>query len=96
MTRIKEPTIGTTCFPDYKSPISRIARSLRKGYDNVREKLASKSQDIQSLQGKVRDLNESRDHWKERAKLAEKRVSDLEQEKQQLEEELKKKHSTQH
>ena len=30
MTRAKEPDIGTTGLPNYKSPASRIVRSLRK------------------------------------------------------------------
>ena len=42
MTRTKEPPIGSTQIPEYKSPPSRILRSLRKGYDNLREKMAQK------------------------------------------------------
>ena len=71
MTRIKEPKIGTTEIPDYKSPAPRILRSLRKGYDNLREKLYERSVIIQSLREKLRDTQKSRDEWKMRAKQAE-------------------------
>lgn len=82
MTRIKEPPAGTTKVPEYKSPSSRIIRSLRKGYDNVREKLANKSQTVMSLQGKLRDTQESREEWKERAKLAEEKLEELQRQQQ--------------
>jgi peptidoglycan hydrolase CwlO-like protein len=90
MTRTKEPPIGTTEFPDYKSPPSSILRSLRKGYDNVRNKVADKSQTIQSLQGKLRDTQESRDDWKARAKAAEAKMAKLQQENEELQKGIKK------
>jgi len=90
MTRIKEPPIGTTEVPDYKSPPSRIIRSLRKGYDNLREKLSDKSQSVMALQGKLRDTQESRDSWKIRAKAAEAELETLQKEKLELTESLKK------
>ena len=90
MTRIKEPLIGTTDLPKYKSPPSRIIRSLRKGYDNVREKVANKSQKIQALQGKLRDTTESRDDWKACAKAAEAEIAKLQQENAMLREGIKK------
>jgi uncharacterized coiled-coil DUF342 family protein len=84
MTRTKEPPFGTTELPNYKSPPSRILRSLRKGYDNVRNKVADKSQTIQGLQGKLRDTQESRDDWKARAKAAEAKATKLQQENEEL------------
>lgn len=90
MTRIQEPPVGTTEIPDYKSPPSRILRSLRKGYDNARAKIADKSEIIQSLQGKLRDTQESRDDWKARAKGAEARAAKFEQENEELQESVKK------
>jgi peptidoglycan hydrolase CwlO-like protein len=90
MTRIKEPPIGTTEVPEYKSPSSRIIRSLRKGYDNVREKLANKSQAVMSLQGKLRDTQESRDEWKTRAKDAEEKLAELQRKQERLQKDLKK------
>jgi hypothetical protein len=80
MTRIKEPLIGTTEIPDYKSPPSRILRSLRQGYDNARSKVADKSQTVKSLQEKLRDTQESRDDWKIRAKAAEFELAKLKNE----------------
>lgn len=71
MTRIKEPKIGTTEIPDYKSPASRIIRSLRKGYDNLREKLHERSATILTLREKLRDTKKSREEWRGRAKQAE-------------------------
>jgi hypothetical protein len=60
MTRIKEPKIGITEVPEYKSPLKRIVKSLRKGYDNVREKVAKHSDTIQDLRGQLRDTQKSR------------------------------------
>jgi predicted nucleic acid-binding Zn-ribbon protein len=71
MTRIKEPKIGITEVPEYKSPLKRIVKSLRKGYDNVREKVAKHSDTIQDLRGQLRDTQKSRGEWKTRAKEAE-------------------------
>ena len=62
MSRIKEPQIGSEEIPDYKSPPSRIIRSLRKAYDNAREKIEKKSQIIMGLRGKLRDIEKSRDN----------------------------------
>ncbi len=92
MTRIKEPDSNASELPDYKSPPSRIIRSLRKAYDNVREKSEKKAQSIQGLTGKLRDTQESRDHWKALAKSAEVKISQQEKENQELREALKKKH----
>jgi peptidoglycan hydrolase CwlO-like protein len=77
MTRVKEPPIGTSEVPEYKSPPSRIIKSLRQGYDNLRQKTAKKSELVQSLQGKLRDTQASRDDWKARAKAAEAEIETL-------------------
>lgn len=90
MTRIKEPLIGVSKLPDYKSPRSRIIRSLRKGYDNLRKKISTKSADMHSLQGKLRDTQNSREEWKIKAKKAEEKLTMLEKENQKLQELLKK------
>jgi exoribonuclease R len=71
MTRIKEPVVGSTEIPDYKSPASRIVRSLRKGYDNLRKKLHERSATILDLREKLRDTQKSREEWRIRAKEAE-------------------------
>jgi chromosome segregation ATPase len=90
MTRIKEPEIGHTEVPDYKSPPSRIIKSLRQGYDNLREKLAHKSKKVMALQGTVRDVQESRDEWKTRYKDMEARYVELEKKNADLQDKLKK------
>lgn len=92
MTRIKEPDPNLSNeVPDYKSPPSRIVRSLRKGYDNLRAKQAEKSETIQSLRERLRDTQESRDTWKEKAKASESEAVTLKQEIEKLKEEIKKK-----
>jgi len=91
MTRIKEPDFDATGLPKYKSPPSRIVRSLRKGYDNLRAKQAEKSETIQSLREKLRDTRESRETWKERAQASESEAAALKQENEKLKEDIKKK-----
>ncbi len=73
MTRIKEPDpdLDNPEIPDYKSPSSRIVRSLRQAYDNLRKKIKEKSETIQDLREKLRDTQQSRDSWKERMQTAE-------------------------
>jgi len=90
MTRIKEPDVGALIVPDYKSPPSRIIRSLRKAYDNLRGKLTEKAHVIQGLKGKLRDTQDSRDHWKTLVKAAEAKIAQQEEENQKLREDLKK------
>lgn len=91
MTRIKEPKIGTTHMPEYKSPPSRIQRSLRKGYDNLREKAHKLSDTVLSLRGKLRDTQKSREEWKERAKRAEKDLQSFKESNIVLETQLEEK-----
>ena len=92
MGRIKEPPIGTTAVPNYKSPHLQVVKSLRKGYDHVRAKIANKSQTIQAMQGKLRDTQESRDEWKRRAKDAEAKLQALQAQYENSQQERKKKH----
>ena len=93
MTRIKEPDPNhdDTQIPDYKSPSSRIIRSLRQGYDNLRKKIKEKSETIQDLREKLRDTQQSRDNWKERIKLAESEIEKLRKKNEELEKDIKKK-----
>lgn len=90
MTRVKEPPVGTSDLPDYKSHPSRILRSLRQGYDHLREKVSKKSEMVIGLQGKLRDTQESRDNWKQRARIAESEIERLKLENEKLKEDLKK------
>lgn len=84
MTRVKEPVLGTTEVPEYKSPPSRIIRSLRTAYDNSRKKMDDKSKTIMGLRGSLRDVEQSRQSWKEKTKAAEERVRELENELKQV------------
>ncbi len=56
---------------EFKSPVSRLARLFRKGRDNWREKALEKQKKVRALEIKVRDLSDSREHWKKRALAAE-------------------------
>ena len=90
MSRIKEPTLGTTEIPNYKSPNSRIIRSLRTAYDKQREKNGKKAEQIVSLKGKIRDIDQSRYDWKEKALTSQEELLKLQQENEHLKTELKK------
>jgi len=90
MTRTKEPEIGTTQVPKYKSPPLRIIRSLRKGYDNLREKISKKSDDILGLRGELRDVKQSREIWKQRCKETESENACLKETIEKLQGDLKK------
>lgn len=94
MPRIKEPPIGTTEVPAYKSPNSRIIRSLRAAYDNGREQQKEKSKQILSLRGKLRDTQESRDSWKMQANDVKAKLAKLEKENEDLKNSLKKSNHT--
>ncbi|MBT3394200.1 MAG: hypothetical protein HN411_03710 [Waddliaceae bacterium] len=90
MPRIKEPKIGTSVMPKYKSPNKKIVESLRNAYDNQRTKGAHKSRQLVNLRGSLRDVGVSRDRWKKQAKEAEKDLANLREENDTLKEELKK------
>lgn len=89
MTRINEPDPNSNEVPDYKSPPSRIVRSLRKGYDNQRQKNLQKSETIQDLREKLRDTHQSRDMWKERTKAAELEIQALKKKCDELDDKKK-------
>ncbi|MBA3721151.1 MAG: hypothetical protein H0W88_01960 [Parachlamydiaceae bacterium] len=91
MTRIKEPEIGSTQMPEYKSPLTRIVRSLRQGYDNCRQKVAEYSDTILDLRGKLRDTQKSRDEWKTRTKETEAELKFLKKKHAELESKTAKK-----
>ncbi len=91
MTRIKEPKIGSSEVPQYQSPLPRIVRSLRKAYDNVREKVDTHSKTIMDLRGKLRDTQKSREEWKNRTKEAQTELDALKKKNTELELSVKKK-----
>jgi uncharacterized coiled-coil DUF342 family protein len=90
MPRIKEPEIGSKEIPDYKSPASRIVRSLRNAYNNIREKVAEKSSQLDSARGKLRDVTRSRDEWKNEAKDLQAQLKELQKKHLTTELELEK------
>jgi chromosome segregation ATPase len=97
MTRVKETQIGSDEIPDYKSPPTRIVRSLRKGYNNLRVRISKKSEEKQALRGTIRDVSKSRDQWKTRTKAVEERLKNANSKIKSLElelEEYKKKAQT--
>lgn len=89
MTRIKEPDPCKSELPEYKSPLPRVLKSLRKGYDNARARIAKKSEQILSLQGKIRDVENSRNKWKERFASTEAELLRLKKENEMLKKNLK-------
>lgn len=92
MTRIQEPDPDlNNDVPDYKSPLSRIVKSLRQGYDNQRSKNKKKSETIQALREKMRDVQESRDMWKDHIKAKEAEIEELKKQNEELKNDLKKK-----
>ena len=88
MIRTKETKIGSNQIPDYKSPPSRIIRSLRTGYDNLRGKIAAKSSQLDGARGKLRDVTGSRDEWKKEAKAAQIELKKLQSKQLAIEKEL--------
>jgi chromosome segregation ATPase len=93
MTRTKEPKIGSTDVPEYKSPLPRIVRSLRKGYDNLRKKVDEHSKTIMELRGKLRDTQKSREDWKIKTQKALSELDSLQKKNAELESHLSKKKS---
>lgn len=96
MTRVKEVEPGSGDMPAYKSHPSRLVHSLRKGYDNVRKKLAEARGTVKYYQIRERDLEKSRTAWKEKSQEREtvieeleKKIKALEKENTKLETELK-------
>jgi hypothetical protein len=62
---------------EFKSPVVRLARLLKKGRDNWKEKALEKQMKVRNLEIKVRDLSNSRENWKARALAAEKQLKSL-------------------
>jgi hypothetical protein len=56
---------------DYKSSASRLARFFAKSRDQWRANAADKQKKIRALETRVRDLERSREKWKQRAQEAE-------------------------
>lgn len=63
-------------MPEFKSPVSRLARLFQKGRDSWKEKALDKQKKIRALEIKVRDLSASREQWKQRALAAESQIKE--------------------
>src|SRR5436190_357028 len=50
--------------PEYKSSPARLVRLFRRSRDNWKQRAADKQRALKKLRITVRDLSESRDHWK--------------------------------
>ncbi len=87
MTRTKEVEPGSGQMPDYKSPSSRLVHSLRQGYDNIRLKLQEARQRIKYYQIKERDLENSREAWKEKFQEKDNEIEELKRKLKALEKE---------
>lgn len=84
MTRTKEVDPDSDDMPDYKSPPSRLVHSLRQGYNNVRSKLKETRNKIKYYQIKTRDLEKSRNRYKEEAAELNEKILELEAENANL------------
>jgi len=90
MTRAKETLPGSGQLPDYKSPPHKLVTSLRKAYDNARNRIAKKSNQLNELRGNNRDITASREKWKKEAWEKNKEVEKLRKELEQSKSQIKK------
>lgn len=61
----------------YKSPVAKLNSFFEHSHDKWKRRSAEKQKTIRAQQTTIRDLQRSRDRWKERAMLAEKRAEEL-------------------
>jgi len=81
---------------NYKSSPSRLARLFKQGREKWKKKALDRQKKLESADVKMRDLEKSRDKWKQEAKELAKRNKQLEKEAVmwQVEAEKKKKRET--
>ena len=63
--------------PEFKSSPARLVRLFRRGRDLWRRRAADKQRALKKLRITVRDLSESRDHWKEVARQQSQEIAAL-------------------
>jgi hypothetical protein len=68
---------------NYKTPVDRLVRIFKKALDSWKAKALDRQKRLRSLGIKLRDVTISRDHWKKRASEAEKKLTEIEAEKEQ-------------
>ena len=59
-----------TRFSDFKTPVTKLARQFEVSRNQWKEKALRRAEKIKVLEMRVRELSESRDRWKQRAKDA--------------------------
>lgn len=73
--------------PEFKSSLARLARLFRRSRDTWKERAADKQRALKKLRITVRDLSESRDHWKTLARQQSGEIAVLRSQLEQLHEE---------
>jgi hypothetical protein len=73
---------------DYKTPVSRLARIFKKSLEKWKARSLEKQKKLRTLEVKVRDIQNSRARWKERAIKAEKENVRLKKELEKEESDL--------
>jgi hypothetical protein len=67
---------------EYQSPPARLARLFRKSRDNWKSRAAGKQAAIKKMRVTLRDLTDSREHWKALALQQAKEMAALRQQTQ--------------
>src|SRR5438270_13908845 len=74
--------------PEFKSSPARLARVFRHSRDMWKQRAASKQRAVKKLRITVRDLCESRDHWKAVARQQSQEIAALRSQLEQARQEL--------
>jgi len=74
--------------PEFKSSPARLARLFRRSRDTWKKRAADKQRIVKKLRITVRDLTESRDHWKDVARQQSQEIAALCAQLEQTREEL--------
>jgi hypothetical protein len=73
--------------PEFKSPPARLARLFRRSRDTWKQRAADKQRALKQLRITVRDVSESRDHWKTIARQQFQEIATLHAQLEQAQEE---------
>jgi len=68
----------------YKSPTAKLLKFFPESRDRWKAKCQALRCEIKKLANQTRAVEKSREHWRERARTAQKRVIELEQELEEL------------
>lgn len=68
----------------YKSPAAKLLKFFPQSRDRWKAKCLAVRRDNKKLANQTRAVEKSREHWKERARTAQQRVSELERELEEL------------